>query len=346
MLTQLSVEGFKCFDHLNLRLAPLTLLVGTNASGKSTVIQSIMLHHSAFEQKNGVYLKEIVKPYAQFEDVASRLSHPSEIIISIESSAQTLTTRLTREGLYPVCDDTRPSHVYEQNLFYLTANRTGPQEIAEFNRELRIGDTGQYALGYLEQRKDTPIHPDLVERQAPALTLKAQLAWWLSFITGTDTEARTEKITSTSVKAAFIMGEMGEVSPYNTGAGNGFLLKLGIMCLTAVPGDLLLIENPEIHLHPAAQSRLARLFAHLSAHGVQLIVETHCEHLINRIRYEVYSRNLSAEDLIIHYKPRYDQPFETLHLNQRGHYCETDGQEQVFPSGFFDSTLRELLEIG
>lgn len=346
MLTRIAAQGFKCLDDVSLPLAPLTLLVGPNASGKSTVLQAILLHHSAYEQKNGVYLKAVVKPYSQFEDVASRTSNPSEINITVEQAGHLAVTTLTREGLYPQAGQDQTPYIYEHSLFYLTANRTGPQEIAELNRELRIGETGQYALGYLELRKDKPISAPLVIAQAPALTLKAQLAWWLGHITGVAAEPLTEKITSTSVKTTFVMGEIGEVSPFNTGAGNGFLLKLCIMCLTAAPGDLLLIENPEIHLHPAAQSRLAQLFAHLSAHGVQLLIETHCEHLINRLRYEVYHRRLSAESLIIHYKPGYDQPFERLHLDGRGHYCDQHGQARAFPSGFFDSTLRELLEIG
>lgn len=351
MLTNIRIQGFKCLDDVRLRLAPLTLLVGSNASGKSTVLQAILLHHSAFQQSNGVYLKEVVKPYSQFEDVASRISLPSEVIITIDQDGDETSTSLSRDGLRLLSEPHQPmdpptSHGYEQGLYYLSANRTGLQELSELNRELRIGDSGQYALGYLEQYKDKPIHPQLQVSEATARTLKAQLAYWISIITGVSAEPRTEKVTSTSVRASFVMGEIGEVSPDNTGTGNGFLLKVCVMCLAAQPGDLLLIENPEIHLHPAAQSRLAKLFAHLSAQGVQLIVETHCEHLINRLRYEVYRRTLPAEALIIFYKQAYDQPFERLHLNQRGHYCDEHGVERRFPPGFFDSTLSELLEIG
>jgi predicted ATPase len=84
----------------------------------------------------------------------------------------------------------------------------------------------------------------------------------------------------------------------------------------------------------------------MAAKGVQIVVETHCEHLINRIRYEIYRKVLSAKDAVIHYKPGARDAFETMLINARGHYCDAAGQEKPFPGGFFDSTLAELLEIG
>jgi predicted ATPase len=118
-----------------------------------------------------------------------------------------------------------------------------------------------------------------------------------------------QMVDSTRIKLSFVMGELGEVSPLNTGAGNSYLLKLLIMCLTARPGHLLLIENPEIHLHPGAQSRLGEFFAFLASRGVQLVVETHCEHLINRVRYEVYHKRLKADDALVYYKQSSEEGF-------------------------------------
>ena len=142
------------------------------------------------------------------------------------------------------------------------------------------------------------------------------------------------------------MGELGEVSPLNTGAGNSYLLKLLIMCLAAQPGHLLLIENPEIHLHPGAQSRLGEFFAFLASRGVQLVVETHCEHLINRVRYEVYHKRLKADDALVYYKQSSEEGFMQLGFLPTGHFCNSEGEPMNFPTGFFDSTLGELLEMG
>jgi len=139
---------------------------------------------------------------------------------------------------------------YESSLFYLCANRIGPEELAELDRDLKIGQNGQYALGYFEQRKDKPVHEALVRTEAAAKTLKAQVAWWLSFIVDYEIDPVVEKVTPLQVKVSFNTPDLNDVSPFNTGAGTSYLLKLLVMCLNAKPGDVLLIENPEIHLHP------------------------------------------------------------------------------------------------
>ena len=74
-------------------------------------------------------------------------------------------------------------------------------------------------------------------------------------------------------------------------------------------------------------------------------METHCEHLINRIRYEVYKKKLRQDDSIVYYKPDAQNPFIRININGRGHYADESGKEINFPQGFFDSTLMQLLEI-
>ena len=345
MLKHIQINGYKCLEKCELALAPLTLLVGPNSSGKSTVIQAILLVFSPLDQKNLPYLKEVVKPFSQFEDVYCRYSNAREIGINIDAENGRYAIILNRSKMEIAMSPEATLPVYEETLFYLSAGRSGPEEISELDKDMRIGQHGQYALGFLELCKDKPVHPTLIHPDAHAKTLKAQLAWWLSFIVGSETEARTEKITATSVKTTFHAGGIENISPLNTGAGNSYAIKLLIMCLTANPGDLLLIENPERHLHPGAQSRVASLLAFMAARGVQIVVETHCEHLINRIRYEIYKKQLPGKDAIIHYKPSAQESFETLHVNERGHFCDNTGREKPFPNGFFDSTLAELLEI-
>lgn len=346
MLTRINVNGFKCLEDCELTLAPLTLLTGPNASGKSTVLQAMLLAFSGLEQKNVSYFREIVKPFSQFEEVACRYSNAHEVRVHIQAENGLYTAVLDRSGFHVTPALDAAPFGYEENLFYLSAGRSGPEELSELNRDLCVGQHGQFALGLLERRKDKPVHPSLIHPEAHANTLKAQLAWWLSFVIGVQTDAKTEKVTATTVKTTFHSEGVENVSPLNTGAGTSFLLKLLIMCLTAKPGDLLLVENPEIHLHPGAQSRLGSLLAFLTARGVQIVVETHCEHLINRVRYEIYTRQLPAGNAAIHYKPGVREPFEAIFINGQGHFCDMEGKERPFPPGFFDSTLAELLVMG
>jgi len=348
MIESIEIKEFKCIHDELLELTPLTVLAGPNSSGKSTVLQAILLGACVHAQKNLAQLKEVVKPFSQFSEVYNRYYNAQAVEIVVTGRGWAAPLRQTLRAHMPV--ELHPEQAkgleYEASLFYLSANRVGPEALAELNRELKIGQSGQYALGYFEQRKDKPIHNELVRDEAPARTLKAQIAWWLSFITGYEIGPVVEEVTPLQVKVSFRTSDLEDISPFNTGAGTSYLLKLLVMCLCAEPGHVLLVENPEIHLHPGAQSRLGYLFAFLASRGVQLVVETHCEHLINRIRYEVCKKNLRENDCVVYYKPDAHNPFIRIHINSRGHYADEEGKERDFPEGFFDSTLAELLEIG
>ncbi|CAK0766450.1 conserved hypothetical protein [Gammaproteobacteria bacterium] len=347
MLNRITITAYKCIEEEQLTLAPLTLLAGPNASGKSTVIQGFLLALSSCKGPNSSFLEPVIRPYKNHETILCRYSENETVFIGLDRAQEEnfLSIKMHGNQFEYYQSPTGTGYHYEESFFYLSANRTGVEEIVTTNQTLRIGHNGQYAIGYLEQQKDKPIHEALQVSDAPAKTLKSQLAWWLTFITGIPTEARTEKVGDIQVRLSFKMGEIDDVSPQNTGAGNSYLLKMLVVCLTVKPGDLLLIENPEVHLHPGAQSRLGILLAFLAARGVQIVAETHCEHLINRIRYEIYAKKLSHDQVILHYKPDVHSSFQTLKINERGHYTDPDGNEQAFPKGFFDSTLSELLEI-
>ncbi|MCC4821032.1 AAA family ATPase, partial [Vibrio lentus] len=116
-------------------------------------------------------------------------------------------------------------------------------------------------------------------------TLAYQVSRWLSLVTDTKTELKTESLSSSQVQVYFEDATLGHVSPFNLGAGMSYVAKVIILCLVAKKGDLVIIENPEIHLHPKAQAELGVFFSFIASSGIQLVVETHCEHLINKIRH-------------------------------------------------------------
>ncbi len=364
MLEHIDIKGFKCIDEQKIVFRPLTIVAGPNSSGKSTLLQAILLSLSAAGQKHITLLRDVIKPFSVFEDVFNQYTRADKIRLQLiynDNAILELTQDHNKTDLFQgnlkqmsnylsgcdksVADQEMPILSYEENFFYLSANRIGPQETAELNREIRVGQNGQYTIGLYELEKDKPVAEPLLVEEADAKTLKAQIAWWLSMITGQKSAVDSQKVTSTLVKLSYSIDELTQVSPLNTGAGNSYLFRILVMCLTSKPGDILLIENPEIHLHPGAQARLGSLFAFLAQRGVQLIVETHCEHLINRIRYEIYKGNIAFDKVVLYYKPSLSKPFAEMLVNKGGHFTMVNGHEIDFPTGFFDATLEELLEI-
>lgn len=361
MLEKLKIFNYKCFADAEIDFAPLTIVTGTNSSGKSSVLQSILLSAyyiapiDEFETRHRISeLSNVLRRYSvtNFREVVNRYSTEKiikfNLLFSGKESAEVEITD-DHKGRSNFKNKKSSNLTYEKNLFYLSANRTGQDEIATINSSLKIGHNGDCAIGTFDSEKDNPIHSDLIfDSKSITTTLKHNLAFWLSRITDYSISFQTERISTTLVRPLFIVEDLGDKSPNLVGAGNSYLVTLLIMCLLANPGDMLLIENPEIHLHPSAQSKTGEFLAFIASKGVQLIVETHSEHLINRIRYEVYDSqsSLVAKQVIIHYKPKANENFISIFLNESGQFVNLENNRVNFPHGYFDATLDKLLEIG
>ena len=85
------------------------------------------------------------------------------------------------------------------------------------------------------------------------------------------------------------------------GFGYSYILSIVVTALIAKEGDIVILENPEAHLHPEAQTRLTFMLSKLVAMGIQVFIETHSEHVINGIRLASLKDeyNLKNEDVRI-----------------------------------------------
>ena len=95
------------------------------------------------------------------------------------------------------------------------------------------------------------------------------------------------------------LGKLGHQLRVSTDSQNGFrdlthvgvgvsqVLPIVVLALLAQPGATLIFEQPELHLHPRVQSRLADFFLSMSLVEKQCIVETHSEHIVNQLRHRV-----------------------------------------------------------
>jgi predicted ATPase len=129
--------------------------------------------------------------------------------------------------------------------------------------------------------------------------------------------------------------------PQNVGFGLTQLFPILVALLAAAPGDVLLIENPEVHLHPKAQQQIGFLLARVAASGVQILVETHSDHVINGIRLAVKGKTIQPQDVSVHF---FNHSQSTS--NPSSPVIDADGRFDCWPEGFFDQfdlALSELL---
>jgi predicted ATPase len=102
------------------------------------------------------------------------------------------------------------------------------------------------------------------------------------------------------------------------------------------------LENPEAHLHPKGQSAIGELLALTADDGVQVLVESHSDHLLNGIRMAVKQEKIKPEDVALRYFLRRDgdqcSMFECPQVDARGRIDH-------WPDGFFDEWERSLMEL-
>lgn len=116
---------------------------------------------------------------------------------------------------------------------------------------------------------------------------------------------------------------------------------------------LTIIEEPEINEHPMSQSKfIESLFPKNRPKKHFNIIETHSDHIVNKLRYMVFNKVIKSEDIVIYYKHKKSNDnidkniFYKIEINKNGHFSSEKFGKDGFPKGFFDATLDELFMIG
>lgn len=336
MIYNLEINGYKNIGYENIGFKPITVFTGLNSMGKSSILQAILLLAKEVSF-NGMSLNKVVS--SSFDVIRNKYTNASNISILCRTDKGELQYTQDRNGKL-----TSPGFQvailpqYESNLFYLSANRKGVENDALFSDEMICGPDGSYLYGTYEREKSNSLVKGMI-KDNESHTLASQVNYWLKEILKLPIEFYTIKSNNEKVDIRFKSDVFTDLVPTQLGAGVSYLVKILILCLRASENDIILIENPEIHLHPGAQSRLADFFTMIANNGIQLIIETHCENLLNKFRYEVYKKELKKDDIVIFYKNDIVSKFEQINIIEDGSY------QPDFPEGFFDATLCELLEM-
>lgn len=124
----------------------------------------------------------------------------------------------------------------------------------------------------------------------------------------------------------------------DVGVGVSQVLPVIVAALFAQPGHIVIIEEPESHLHPLAQSQLAELFAQISQQrGVQFIIETHSEHLLTRLQRRVAEQKIEPEDLAMYFVER-DGTKAKINALKLDDY----GEISNWPENFFGDEMGDI----
>lgn len=297
MIKKLTIDNLKSIRHLEMECANINLLIGTNSSGKSSIMQGLLF----LEQNNNkpVGLNGEFMSLGTFEENKCAYCDGKEISVSIEDQQEnSWTMRLFYASDQLTIAKTMDDQVDMPNMQYLSCHRIGPQNVYKKDMgigEQTIGINGQYAIAYLNEHGMDPLEECLC-KDLQNLTLAGQLNWWLKYIVGV--EISTEEIIGADlVKASYTMNDRKGIRPVNIGSGVSYLISVLVMCLASSDGDILLIENPEIHLHPSAQAKVCEFFDFIARANRQLFIESHSDHIFNGFRVGITTGTMDPEKI-------------------------------------------------
>lgn len=126
----------------------------------------------------------------------------------------------------------------------------------------------------------------------------------------------------------------------DVGVGVSQVIPVIVAALFAQPGHIVIVEEPESHLHPLAQSKLAELLAQVSKErNVQFIVETHSEHLFRRMQTLIAKQQITLKDAAMYFVERDGKAARMRPLE-----LDDFGRVKNWPEGFFGDALGETRE--
>lgn len=377
MLENLSIRNFKAASKLDLRLSPLVVLTGLNGSGKSTVLQSLaaLKQSVASSDSAGLRLRGALVQLGTCSDIYTEGAESERIEISIAEKSEVFswvmgdfnpTSAFLQFSEKP---DRMPNFLRRGAFQLLPADRIVPKNL--FSRASDsdadvgfLGPRGEFVVEFLLSeiarklvvsqfrsfpKKGLDLSDSLLEKAAPTNSLIDQVSGWLQQLSPGVRVSADELLSTDDVLLRFgYVGRSGVsessklIRPANVGFGLTYCLPIIVACLAATRGSLLLLENPEAHLHPQGQAALGKLIAKAASDGVQVLVETHSDHLLNGIRVAVKERVLPGNEVSINF---FHRDIATGFVSVKEPELSDEGRLSYWPRGFFDQFERDLAQL-
>ncbi len=365
MINKIILKNFKCFkDETTFKTNKLNLLTGINGRGKSSLLQSILLITQSNwniwgTAENLIFLNSSYIELGSYGDVKNSYTTQRDINIGFnlnfnkETSIKYVIKENEQDSLKLNAElffEKQEINIAEissffKNIHYVSADRIGPRKYVEkisIPKSLHTGSKGEYSINVLFHSEKLGLTVDeKLYLGNDSYSVMNQTEEWLNYILDGANLELIGKEEQSSV-LSLLMNNKKDGKTYksiNIGFGYSYILPLVITGLIAKPGEVIIIENPEAHLHPRAQSRISEFFARVASTGVQVFIESHSEHILNGLR--VASLNKTIEIInsdinILYFNAEFIH--HELQINEKG-------KVDHWPNGFFDQQDIDIASI-
>ncbi|WP_262898185.1 AAA family ATPase [Echinicola shivajiensis] len=340
MINHIRIKNFKALKKISIDIGKINVFTGLNGMGKSTILQAFQIIRFS---KSTLPMELKIESFGTYEELFCEASNEDIFQIQIKwdddkifdaksnydsSKYDQKVIDLNENDFESVKDKCL---FQEDKVKYLSAERIGPRDYYNTNKTIiannQFGDQGEFAVHYFHENKnkDIPLQSLAFGLEDKVFSLEEQLNKWLSVISP-KIQVKT-KINNNLVELFYEYATKGpNTSPYrakNAGFGLTYVFSVLVAILSAKKGDILIIENPESHIHPKGQSELARLLALAAESGVQIFLETHSDHIIYGLRVAVKEKLLNKNHIKLFYFDRDEMDHfskvEEIKISNQGH---------------------------
>ena len=355
MITSIHIQNFKSHKYTQLKLGSLTILCGANGVGKSSIFQSLLLLRQTHQKNRLLSVLSLNKPLCYIgkgKDALYQFAETDKISIGLESTGKKLKwifdtekhsesdfLEITKDTDDEVATETRnmlahnklQSSLFEKSFQFISAARISKYESDDYavdiEKQISIEEgkaelTAQFLFKYRDEQVSSELlHP----KNKNDIGLLAQTIAW-------------EKEISKGVS----------IEPIQIGTNYDILYSFeiegGVRSTNKFTSKNVGFENPEAHLHPAAQSKLAELLCLAAQSGVQVILETHSDHVVNGTMvqckyFETKGTGIDKNNVKIFYFDK-DEQNKTVRTTEVE--LKDGGRIKKAPPGFFDQMGKDL----
>lgn len=271
----------------------------------------------------------------------------------------------------PYRDQSKHQKLLAQSLFgnnfqYLNANRLEPTSVHNKGYTYvvslnNLGMFGEYTTHFIEVhgneeiRFDNLLHKDSTTKDTVTgkelinNTLINQINLWMGEISPGINIRTTAIPNSDNILLEYVYKQPNFVStnrfkPINVGFGISYSLPVVTSLLSARPGELIIIENPESHIHPRGQAELGKLISLAALNDVQIIVETHSDHILNGVRVAAKEHEKLIDNAIIFF---FDKKVEEAEQYSTITDIEIDknGELSSYPKNLLDEWGQQMIKL-
>lgn len=376
MIKSLRIINFKSHKDTELSLGNLTVLSGQNGVGKSSVIQSLLLLRQTHLKNRLDKILDLNSPLCfigKSQDALYRYPHEKfenqlGFVISDETceyswffgdknsnnnySFLDRVNNLSESGGYEKLS------LFGNDFQYLSAYRNDLYLADDYavlmQKQISVNEgKGELVAHFLnEYGKSLKVVPALCHPSEKDSFLLSQVSAWECEISANVNISPVRYGEGYDIRYGFStgnsLGPVDDLSKKNVGFGLSYVLPILVAILASQPGALLLIENPEAHIHPAGISKLSELICLASQHGIQIILETHSDHIVNGILVQCKkfesddTQGINRENLKMYYLERDETEHKT---NVTEILIGKGGRTETRVDGFFDQIGKDLRKL-